>query len=216
MLSATYVAVPAAGRSGPGVLVLHAWWGLNDTFRDLADRLADEGFVALAPDLFGDSGVVKTVDEAEARTEAASGADMAARAESGLEEVLAHPAVIGRQVGVVGFSLGAAWALKLSQHRPEVAAVVAFYGTADGDYSRSHAAYLGHYAPGDEWEPDDDVDTFEAKLRAAGRPVSFERYAGARHWFFEPDRPEYDRAAADLAWNRTIAFLREQLGPLGA
>lgn len=215
-MTATHVAVPAAGRSGPGVLALHAWWGLNDTFRGLADRLAGEGFVAIAPDLFGDSKVVTTVEEAETRLEAASGKDMAARAESELDELLAHPAVIGRQVGVIGFSLGAAQALKLSQERPEVAAVVAFYGSADGDFSASHAAFLGHFAPGDEWEPDEGVDALEASLRAAGRSVTFERYPGTRHWFFEPDRPESDPAAADLAWTRTIAFLREHLGPLGA
>jgi carboxymethylenebutenolidase len=216
MTATTHVAVPAAGRSGPGVLVLHAWWGLNETFRNLCDRLASEGFLAIAPDLYGDSGVATTVEEAEARLDAADGKAMAARAASALDELLAHPALIGRQVGVIGFSLGAAWALRLSQDRPEVAAVVAFYGASDGDFSASHAAYLGHYAPGDDWEPDDGVDALEATLRAAGRPVTFERYAGTKHWFFEPDRAEYDPAAAALAWTRTIAFLREHLGPLGA
>jgi carboxymethylenebutenolidase len=216
MTTTTRVAVPAAGRSGPGVLVLHAWWGLNETFRDVCDRLADEGFVALAPDLYGDSRVLTTVDEAETRMEAADGNRISNRVESALDELLAHPALIGRQVGVIGFSMGAWQALKLSQDRSEVAAVVAFYGTSDGDFSASHAAYLGHYAPGDDWEPDDEVAALEASLRAAARPVTFERYAGAKHWFFEPDRPEYDPAAAALAWTRTIAFLREQLGPLGA
>jgi carboxymethylenebutenolidase len=211
-----YVAIPAEGRQGPGVLVAPAWWGLNATFKEVCDRLAGEGFLALAPDLYGDGGVATTVEEATARLKAADGPDMGRRLEAGLERLLGHQGLLGRQVGVVGFSLGANLALSLSQERPEVAAVSVFYGTGGADFTRSHAAYQGHFAPGDEWEPDEDVDALEGSIRAAGREVVFYRYEGTRHWFLEPDRPEYDAAAAELAWARTVAFLRENLGPLGA
>ena len=215
-MTEAFVAVPAAGQTGAGILVLHAWWGLNRTFQDLCDRLAADGFVALAPDLYGDGAVATTVQEAETQMQAAEGATMRTRAESALDQLLSHPAVIGRQVGVIGFSMGAAWALDLAKRRPEVAAAVVFYGTMSGDFTTSHAAFLGHFAPGDEWEPDEDVTALETSIKAAGREGEFHRYPGTRHWFFEPDRPEYDAAAAELAWARTIAFLREHVGPLGS
>ncbi|HZO89465.1 MAG TPA: dienelactone hydrolase family protein [Chthonomonadaceae bacterium] len=218
MNSEPYVAAPSEGRTAPGVLVLHAWWGLNDTFRGVCDRLAAEGFVALAPDIYGDGVIATTVEDAEAHMRAASDSAMRERVEWALDALLAHPAVVGRSVGVIGFSLGAAFALWLSRRRPEVGAVVTFYGTdgGSGDYAPSHAAYLGHYAPGDEWEPDEAVTATEEVIRAGGRSVAIHRYAGTRHWFFELDRPEFDPDVADLAWKRTIAFLRENLGPRGA
>ena len=215
-MTTPYVAVPSDGRVGPGVLVLHAWWGLNQTFRGVCDRLAEAGFVALAPDLYGDGAIATTVADAEARVGSADRAAMGARAAASLDELLAHPAVIGRQVGVIGFSLGAMWALHLSQRRPEIAAATVFYGSMNDDYAASHAAYLGHFAPGDDWEPDEEVAAMEASIRRGGRDITAYRYPGTSHWFFEPDRPEYDAAPAELAWTRTIAFLREQLGPLGA
>jgi carboxymethylenebutenolidase len=211
-----YLAVPTEGRQGPGVLVAHAWWGLNDTFKGIADRLAEEGFVALAPDLYGDGRVATTIEAAEAQLRSGESDATGGLLAAGLDALLEHQAVLGRQVGVIGFSMGGYWSIWLSLTRPEVAAVVVFYSTGEGDFSGSHAAYLGHFAPGDEWEPDEGVAELEAALRTAGRDVVFYRYEGAKHWFFEPDRPEYDSAAAELAWTRTIAFLRENLGPLGA
>jgi carboxymethylenebutenolidase len=111
---------------------------------------------------------------------------------------------------VLGFSLGAFYALDLSATEPElVRKVVLFYGTGDGDLSRSQAAYLGHFAEHDPFEPEANVGGLEVALRRFGRPVTFHRYPGAGHWFFEPDRPEaYDPAAATLAWERTLDFLR--------
>ena len=114
---------------------------------------------------------------------------------------------------VVGFSLGAYFALDLSATDPEhIRSVTVFYGTGPADYSRSRADYLGHFAETDEFEPQSEVDKLEAALRRAGRPATFHRYAGTGHWFFEPDRPNaFNRAAASLAWDRTLAFLRRPL-----
>ena len=81
---------------------------------------------------------------------------------------------------------------------------------------RQAALQLRHFAPGDDWEPDEEVAAMEASIRRGGRDITAYRYPGTSHWFFEPDRPEYDAAPAELAWTRTIAFLREQLGLLGA
>ena len=122
-------------------------------------------------------------------------------------------AVTGAQIGVIGFSLGAYWALHLSQVQPDdVSAVVTIYGTDDGDYLTARAAYLGHFAEHDDYEPLEAVQALEEKMRAAGREVTFHIYPGTGHWFVEPNRPDvYDAGAADLVWERTLAFLKAQL-----
>jgi carboxymethylenebutenolidase len=110
---------------------------------------------------------------------------------------------------VLGFSLGAYFALDLSATHPEaVRSVVIFYGTGPADFRRSKAAYLGHFAESDPFEPRAEVDKLESAIRSAGRPVTFHHYAGTGHWFFEPDRSDaYQEVAATLAWDRTLAFL---------
>jgi carboxymethylenebutenolidase len=115
-----------------------------------------------------------------------------------------------RGLAVVGFSLGAYFALDLSVTAPEhIRSVVVFYGTRPGDYSSSKAAYLGHFAEDDEFEPQSHVDELQEFLRHAGRPVTFYSYPGTGHWFSEPDRSDaYNQAAATLAWERTLSFLK--------
>lgn len=209
--STGYVAVPASGE-GPGVLVLHAWWGLNEDFRDVCDRLAGEGFVALAPDLFHGK-MAATIAEAEALVATQTVDATFPIVQAAVAYLRAHSAVRGSALGVVGFSMGANWALYLSTQQPEaISAVVVFYGTDEADFTDVRAAYLGHFAEADEWEPEEAVRHLEQQLRAAGTEVSFHRYPGSGHWFFEPSRPDaYNAAAAALAWERTIAFLRGHL-----
>ena len=209
-----YVALPAAG-TGPGVLLLHAWWGLNGVFRGLADRLAAEGFVVLAPDLnLGET--VTTVEAAKALMPQRDNERTALIVAAAHDALRQHPAVRGKQIGVIGFSMGAAWALWLSTERPaQVAATVVFYGTYPLDFSAAQAVYLGHFAEGDEWEPPEDVQAMEQALREAGREVTFHSYPNTAHWFMEDDRPEYNAEAATQAWQRTMAFLHEQLKSKG-
>jgi carboxymethylenebutenolidase len=109
--------------------------------------------------------------------------------------------------------MGGGWALWLSVQRPEdVAAMVVFYSTGGDDYSKARAAFLGHYAADDEWEPIEGVRAFESQLRASRGEAEFHFYPGTKHWFFEENRPvEYNRDAADLAWNRTLDFLNSKL-----
>lgn len=205
-----FLALPAAG-AGPGVLVLHAWWGLNDTIKAFCTRLAGEGFVVFAPDLYHGK-VARTIPDAQALGSALETNTAQAKAEVGeAAHFLAErvgPA--GGSLAVIAFSLGAYYALDLSAADPEhIRSVVLFYGSGDADYSASKAAYLGHFAENDEYEPRHFSDDLEASLKRLGRPVTFYRYPGARHWFVEPDRPqEYDPAAASLAWERTLAFLK--------
>ena len=206
-----YLAVPPSG-DGPGILVLHAWWGLSDTIKEVCDRLAGEGFVAFAPDLYHGKFAV-TIEDAELLSSQLdperAKADMA-----GAVDLLRQRASPGKSgIGVVGFSLGAYYGLELSTSDPEhVRAVVLFYGTGGADFSRSKAAYMGHFARTDPYEAAADVDRLEATLRAAGLPVTFYWYEGVGHWFFERDRPEaYNDEAAQLAWQRTVSFLKNTL-----
>ncbi len=204
-----YLATPVTGNGG-AVLVLHAWWGLNDTFRGLCDRLADAGYLAFAPDLYHGR-VANTIDNAEnlmrALDDAQAGADLAAATDFLYERGGRRAAGLA----VIGFSMGANYALELAERDPaRVGRVVLFYGTGRDEFSRSRAAYQGHFAAKDEFEEQAYIDSVADGLRRAGCPVTFYTYPDTAHWFFEPDRPEYNAAAADLAWERTLAFLDEK------
>ena len=207
-----YLALPES-RSAPGVLVLHAWWGLTPVFTDVCDRLAAAGYLALAPSLYPDGATAATIAEAEAlRDTFDEAAVVPPVVRTAAEQVRALSKVTGGPVGVIGFSMGAYWALDLSQRWPDdVPAVVIFYGTDDATYDTARAAYLGHFAENDPYESLEAVSALEENIRKAGREVSFYVYPGTHHWFVEPNRPEYDPAAAELAWERTLTFLREQL-----
>ena len=201
-----FLAVPPTG-TGPGVLVLHAWWGLNDTIKAFCTRLAESGFVAFAPDLYHGK-VADTIADAEKLGKAVDANYFQAKAEvADAARFLIERAAHGG-LAVIGFSLGASYALDLAGAESEIFhSVVVFYGTWVENHGNSRAAYLGHFAENDEFEPLANVDALEESLKRAGRPVTFYRYPGTQHWFFEPDRPQYDESAATLAWNRTLAFL---------
>ncbi len=208
-----YLATPSSGK-GPGVLVLHAWWGLNDFFKSFCDRLAQEGFVAIAPDLFSGK-TARTVPEAEQLKDSQDEAKVAPPILlTAIDELSQRSA--GPGLGVVGFSMGAYWSLWLAQKKPEVfKAVVLFYGTngGGGDFQQSKAAFLGNFAEKDPYETPEDIQALEKNLKGAGRPVNFYTYPGTGHWFFEKDRPDaYKAGSAQLAWDRTIALLCDQLG----
>lgn len=205
-----YLALPESG-SGPAILVLHAWWGLNQFFKDLCDRLASEGFVALAPDLLGGQ-VATTIDEAEQQLSAADADELAHLTRSSLWTLREMPTTDDAPIGVLGFSMGASMALWLSARVPDdVAATTVFYGGQDIDFAGAQSAYLGHYADVDPYVDEDGLALLEAELHLLGLDTTFHRYPGTGHWFFEDDRPEYDEAAATLAWDRTIAFFRQHL-----
>jgi carboxymethylenebutenolidase len=205
-----YLAVPEHGY-GPGVLVLHAWWGLKPFFKQVCDRLAAEGFVALAPDLY-QGRTAATIEEAQALLEQRDFELMRVTASGALAHLRSHPATRGPAAGALGFSMGGSWAIFLASLAPEdIAAAVIFYGSEGANFGAARAAYLGHFAEDDEWEPLDGVHQMEADMRAAGRDVTIYIYPDAKHWFFEADRPEYNPQVAELAWRRTLDFLNQEL-----
>lgn len=205
-----YLALPDSGE-GPGVLVLHAWWGLNPFFRQVCDRLSEEGFVALAPDLLAGH-VATSVEDAEQQLARANPDELAHLTRSSLHTLRDMPMTPDAPVGVVGFSMGASMALWVSARAPDdVAATTVFYGAQDIDFREARSAYLGHFAETDAYVEDDAVALLEAELHLDELDVTFHRYPGTQHWFFEQDRPEHDPDASALAWDRTIEFLRQHL-----
>jgi carboxymethylenebutenolidase len=204
-----FLAQPGSDN-GPGVLVLHAWWGLNDTTRAVCTRLAEEGFTAFAPDLYHGK-IADTIPGAEALASALDEEQAKADLAHALEYLERQAARSDGGFAVVGFSLGAFFAIELSTTDPEmIHSVVLFYGTGMGEFNKSKAAYLGHFAEEDEYEPPDAVEWLEGELEKAGLPFEFYQYPGTGHWFFEPDRVDaYHQSAADLAWERTLDFLNK-------
>jgi len=206
-----YIAIPKSG-SGPGVLILHSWWGLNPFFKGLCDRFAVAGFVAFAPDLY--EGKVASTPEAAKKLRAKA---TASRRQPAYKMLMAainhlshHEAVTTPEVALVGFSMGGHWALWLAQ-RPElpVAATVVFYAARNGDFTQSKSRFLFHFAENDDWVSDASVKKLKRSLEAAGRDASCYGYPGTTHWFFESDRPEaFNHDAAARSWKRTLAFLR--------
>ncbi len=209
-----FLAIPPSGR-GPGVLVLHAWWGLNNFFRDFCDRLAHEGFVALAPDMFSGT-IARTIEEAEQHlSQWNEEQEVPPILLPALDDLSQHAAVDGHGLSVIGFSMGAYWALWLAQKKPElIRAVTLFYGPngGGGDFQKSTAAFLGHFAEKDPYENDTTIQALENNLKGVHRPAQFYTYPGTGHWFFENDRQDaYNPQAAQLAWQRTLTFLYDTI-----
>ena len=206
--SAAYLA-PARPAPGPPVLLLHPWWGLNQTIRDLADRLAGDGFTVMAPDMF-QAKVLTTPDDALANVRSLTEDDhvrIRAAVLAALDQLLTHPDARGDRAGIIGLSFGAMEGTEVAGERSDIGAVVMYYSgifeAPDG------IPYLGHFAENDEFVNSEVEPEFEKTL---GRGSGAHVYPGTKHWFIEGDRPEFHADAAELAYQRTVAFLREQLG----
>jgi len=201
-----YLAMPENG--GPGILLLHAWWGLKPFFKQVCDQLAKQGFTVLAPDLY-QGRIAKTIDEAKVLREQCDNELMDNIVKVAKDHLVSLRA--DQPIGVLGFSMGASWALTIAANEPDVAAAVIFYGAGEADFKKVKAKILGHFAEVDEWEPIEYVRKMEADMKVAGLDVTLHVYPKAGHWFVEEDRPEYDSTSAILAWSRTYEFLRKYL-----
>jgi len=210
-----YAATPATGADAPGILVIQEWWGLMPHIKNVADRFAAEGFVALAPDLY--RGASTTEPDEAAKMMMALDLDAASNQ---LDHAIAElQRRTGRtHIGVVGFCMGGGLAYKVACDRPDaVKALAPFYGVipwpaAAPDYSRLSAAVQGHYAADDDSAPPDVVESLEEQLRALGKDCVMFVYPDTAHAFFNDDRPEvHDAKASALAFSRTVAHFRAHL-----
>lgn len=212
-----YLSLPASG-AGPGVVVIQEWWGLVPHIESVTDRLAAEGFVALAPDLYHGTKVPVGEPDEAGKQMMAMQLDRAGKDMSGAVDELSRRSS-GQAVGVVGFCMGGGLALVLACQRPDaVKACVSFYGAipwpdAQPDYAKLGAPVLMHVAERDQWFSPEAAHALQAQLGGLGKEADTHVYEGADHAFFNDDRPEvYDAAAADLAWRRTLDFLHSRLG----
>jgi carboxymethylenebutenolidase len=196
------------------VIVIQEWWGLVDHIKDVCDRFADQGFVALAPDVYHGQ-TTKSPDEA-GKLMMALRIDEAEQDISGaIQYLLDHDAVTGDKVGIVGFCMGGALALYAATKNPNVAACVVFYGihpNVKPDLPNLNAPVLGIYAEKDGFVTPDVVRQLEQQLKSLGKQVETHIYPQTDHAFFNDTRPEvYNAEASADAWRRTIDFFRQHL-----
>ena len=209
-----YLALPTRGH-GPGLIVIQEWWGLVDHIKDLCDRFAAEGFVALAPDHYHGQQTRSPDDAAKlfmALNIAAAGKELRGAADF----LLAHRAVMPKKVGVLGFCMGGQLALYAAATQGDrLACAVDFYGIHPKvtiDPATISVPVLGHFGLKDSSVPVEGVRRLAAQVEAAGGSFQAHFYE-AGHAFFNDTRPQaYNAEAAALAWDRTLAFLREKLG----
>ncbi|GHJ38695.1 dienelactone hydrolase family protein [Streptomyces sp. TS71-3] len=209
-----YLVRPPDG-SGPGVIVIQEWWGLDDHIADVTERLAREGFVALAPDLYG--GRVAHDAEQAGRLMRELPVGHAVHLLSGaVDHLLSLPEVTSSTVGAVGFCMGGGFVLYLAAAEPRVSAAVPFYGVIQGDlpdFSGLRAQVLGHYGERDGSIPAERLDELHRAItEQAGIEPDLRFYPGAGHAFFNDQRPSHHRDSAQRAWVATIPFLHRQLG----
>jgi len=211
-----YLAVPEKG-SGPGVIVIQEWWGLFDHIKDVCDRFASAGFVALAPDMYHGQKVAPSEPDEAGKAMMALKMDQAARDMGGaVDELLRRSS--GDRIGVIGFCMGGGLALVLATQRPDaVSAVVPCYGViawpdVNPDYAAMSAAVLGHYAEKDAFFTPEAAQALAEQLRQLGKSVEIHVYPGTDHAFFNDTRPEvHDPEASAALWDRSVAFFNEHL-----
>ena len=208
-----YLATPESGR-GPGVLVIQEWWGLVPNIRDVCDRLAREGFVALAPDLYHG----RSTDDPDAAGRYMLGLEIP-RALRDLDAAvgeLLNRDTVGAKVGVVGFCMGGQLALAAACENARIGAVADFYGVHPDvtlDLADCRASVLAVFAENDAFIPAEVVQQLSADFEAAGVRASVRTIEGAQHAFMNETRPDvYDATAAAKGWAALLGLFRAELG----
>lgn len=203
----------AKGPRAPGVVVIQEWWGLQGQIKAVCDRLAEAGFHALAPDLYG--GKVIPYHDSAAASAAMGTLDFLQTTDEAVRGAVKHLAARGGKVGLTGFCMGGAVTVIGAVRIPELSAAVSFYGLPPESVAAPKEIRVplqGHFASHDDWCTPTAVNEFEKKLRAAGKTAEIFRYDG-HHAFMNSERREvHDAGAAALAWRRCVEFFEKHLG----
>ncbi len=213
-----YLSLPDNG-TGPGVLVIQEWWGLDSGIKEMADRLAAEGFVALAPDLYhGELAEHTEMDKAGELMQAMPFDRAAADMSAAVDYLVGHEATTGDGVGVMGFCMGGMLSFFIAINRPDVVrAVVPFYGFPTGDdqpdYSKITAAIQGHMADHDDFFPPDAAHELEAQLHTLGIDATLTVYPDSGHAFMAPHNAlgTQDLGLYERIWPQAVSFLHQHL-----
>ena len=206
-----YLATPASGK-GPGVVVIQEWWGLVGHIKSVCDRFAAEGFTALAPDMYHG----KTADEPDGAGKLFMALNIG-QAEKDLKGAAAYLAQHSstNKLGAVGFCMGGQLALFASTLNPSIGATVDFYGihpNVKPDYSKLSGPVLGLFAEKDTFVTPATAKEVDAAIKKAGKQSEIHIYPNVDHAFFNDENTgAYNKAAADDAWRRTLAFFRTNL-----
>ncbi|WP_343627937.1 dienelactone hydrolase family protein [Roseateles sp.] len=201
------------GQGAPGMILIQEWWGLKPHIKEIAEQLATAGITTLAPDLYRGR-IAADADEA---SHMMNGLDFADATTQDLQGALNHlrDELGCGKVGVMGFCMGGALTITSGVFIKDLQAAVCYYGIPPvefADPAKIEAPFLGHFATRDDWCTPEKVDALEARLKAGGHQPEIHRYV-ADHAFSNKTRPEvYDAAAAQLAWTRTLDFLKKHLG----
>lgn len=195
--------------AGPGVLLLHSFWGLTPSVKGLCDGLADHGYTVLAPDInFGE--LPDTEQEALDHLGAASPDRLASLVLASAR--LLYDKSNGGSIAIIGFGMGGSLALWASVRLPDmVGAAVSFYGTQQIDFAGSRSSYLVHLAEEDDYITEDETVFMRATMGLESLPVELVTYPGTRHGFCEPDGDTFDPDAFEKAWDLTLGFLDDAL-----
>ncbi|HEY3065243.1 MAG TPA: dienelactone hydrolase family protein [Methylomirabilota bacterium] len=206
-----YLATPAAGK-GPGVIVIQEWWGLVGHIKNVCDRFAAEGFSALAPDLY--HGQTASEPDGAGKLFMALNIAQAEKDLRGAAKFLGGHSSTAK-IGAVGFCMGGQLALFAGTLNPSVGAVVDFYGihpNVKPDYTKLSGPVLGLFAEKDQFVTPQTAREVDAAIKKAGKTSEIYIYPNVDHAFFNDERPDaYDKAAAQDAWRRTLAFFRQHL-----
>jgi carboxymethylenebutenolidase len=209
-----YLAVPD-GERGEATIVLQEWWGVDEHIRSICDRFASEGFFALAPDLYGGE-TAEQPDAAQQLMMAMSMDEVEHEMCGAAKHLRSLEGFEGEGVGSVGFCLGGGLSIWAGAACPEVTATASFYYVlphGKPDFSRIDGPVLAHFAAEDQFISLDESKALEQEMRGAGVDIRSHTYDGVGHAFFNDTNRlgTYDREAADLAWQRTVEFLRAAL-----
>ncbi len=212
-----FLAMPGdAAEPLPGLIVIHEWWGLNDNIKARARKLASEGYVALAVDLYGGA-TADTPEKAQPLMAALIDDQDAARANLKQAYDYLSKYALAPRVGSVGWALGGGWALQTALLLPDqLRALVIYYGPISGtdlELATLGMPVLGFYAGLDESIPTRDVQRFRSTLLKAGKPAEIIIYPKAQQGFANPESATYDEQAASESWQKTLTFLAANLKP---